>query len=296
MQTVSMPDDPRDPAALADWLELSALAAADKDASTGDLERELDRLNVSGRDQLLSSVLIEIDKRERGTGQDAYPFERGDTSIEVKANPHEFPAYMFCLALSYLGWTNRPRAPHNPWLLFEELACHAAKSYVGGESLLFGTSSRTGTRGKGQFKQRVTELAKALGEGSGFKEQPTFSTKDSKLDVVAWKPHRDKRASQIILFGQCAAGRNWKEGKLTELDPEGFWDQWMDRGKVSAPLRSVFVPHRVYDDEQWDGYARKARLLFDRCRVVAAAHVHTRTGALADKLIACCRTEWSLDI
>jgi hypothetical protein len=141
----------------------------------------------------------------------------------------------------------------------------------------------------------INNLAKKLGEGDGFKKQHTLSAKDSKLDLVAWKGFQDGRSSQIILFGQCAAGDNWIN-KLTELDPNVFWDQWMDRGPVSSLLRSVFMPHRVHDNDQWNKHARSARLLFDRCRVVAHSHLTTATGGFADRLLNCCRTEWKLDV
>src|SRR5690606_4699072 len=138
--------------------------------------------------------------------------------------------------------------------------------------------------GEKRFVNNINELAKRLGEGEGFKKQPTLSAKDSKLDLVAWKGFRDSRASQIILFGQCAAGENWIN-KLTELDPDGFWDQWMERGKVSSLLRSVFMPHRLHDQDAWNKYARSARLLFDRCRVVAHSHEATSTCGFAKRLL-----------
>src|SRR5207247_11155281 len=67
---------------------------------------------------------------------------------------------------------------------------------------------------------KVNELARALGEGEGFRKQKTFSAKDSKVDIVAWKGHSDQRSSQIVLFGQCAGGANALGTKLEELDPE----------------------------------------------------------------------------
>jgi hypothetical protein len=99
----------------------------------------------------------------------------------------------------------------------------------------------------------------------------------------------------VILFGQCAAGANWVD-KLTELDPEVFWDQWMNQGKVSSPLRTIFIPHRVFSQAEWEMRARSARLLFDRCRIVAFAHPDTAAGTFADRLLNCCRTEWKLSL
>ena len=197
------------PEDLADWLELTAIQAADKDSSAGDLERELKRLGKSGTEELIGNTFTEIDRREKSAGKDAYPFERKDTSIELKAG--NYPAYIFCLALSYCKWKTRKGAPENPWLLFEELARFTAKNYMGGDAIIFGTSCRQKKSGEKKFVANINDLAKKLGEGEGFKKQSTFSAKDSKLDLVAWKSFRDERPSQIILFGQCAAGDNWIE-------------------------------------------------------------------------------------
>jgi hypothetical protein len=289
------PGSPYLPEDLADWLELTAIEAADNNSSAGDMQRELKRLGETNSEEIVGNVFTEIDRREISAGANAYPFNRNNTSIELKAKAEGYPAYIFCLALSYCGWKIRRGAPENPWLLFEELAQYTAKNYLGGEAIIFGTSCRTNKAGERRFENNINVLAKKLREGEGFKKQKTFSAKDSKLDLVAWKGFQDERSSQIILFGQCAAGANWPD-KLCELDPEGFWDQWMSRGKVSSPLRSVFMPHRVYDHQEWDKHARSARLLFDRCRVVALAHNETAAGEFAKRLLNCCRTEWKLNV
>ena len=230
MAAIEFPESPFRTEELADWLELTAISAADSNASAGDMERELKRLGHGDPHGLLGSVFIEVERREKAAGEEAYPFERKDSSIELKGPPKRYPAYIFCLALSYRKWTNRKNAPENPWLLFEELAHYSAKNYLGGEALVFGTSSRQGAKAAKHFQANVNELAKRLGEGECFRSQRTLSAKDSKLDLVAWKSFPDSRPSQIVLFGQCAAGANWT-GKLNELIPDAFWDQWMNRAR-----------------------------------------------------------------
>jgi hypothetical protein len=295
MVSLPFPNAPFRPEELSDWLELAAIDSDDKDASAGDLERELKRLGCHDAESRIGNAFTEIDQREKAAGADAYPFSRERTSISLKSDAKDFPAYVFCLALSYCKWKARKEASENPWLLFEELAFHSAKEYVGGEGHIFGTSSRGGRKAGKVFVENINTLASKLREGDGFKKQKTFSTKDSKLDIVAWKPFPDGRPSQIILFGQCAGGANWTD-KLTELDPEVFWDCWMSAGKISKPLRSIFMPHRLFDDEEWNQRATSARLLFDRCRIVAFAHKATVTGAFACRLLTCCRDEWKLKI
>ncbi len=283
------------PEYLADWLELTALAAADGDASAGDAERELTRLNCSDCESLLGNVFTEIDRRERAAGC-SYPFERGRSSVTVRDSVEDYGTYLFCLGLSAIGWKVRKNAPNNPWLLFEKVAAFAAESYLGGEVIIFGTSSRVGKRAKNVFRSNVNSLANALREGDGFGPTKTFSTKDSLLDIVAWKAFSDRRSSQVVLFGQCAAGADWRAGKLTELDPDAFWDQWFLRTKVSTLIRTVFIPHRIFDDEEWKLRATAARLLFDRCRVTAHAHQKVNTSDLRDNLLECCRAEWNLPV
>ena len=295
MVCVEFPESPFRIEELADWLELTAIESADSNASAGDLERELKRLGQNEASDLLGSVFIEVERREKAAGADGYPFQRKSSSIQLKTEAKNYPAYVFCLALSYRRWMQRTNAPENPWLLFEELAHYSAKNYLGGDAILFGTSNRLGGKAHKRFEASVNELARKLGEGDCFRQQRTFSAKDSKLDLVAWKGFPDSRPSQIILFGQCAGGANWT-GKLNELIPEQFWDQWMARGKVSAPLRSVFMPHRIFEHDEWEHHARGARLLFDRCRIVAFAHRETAVGNFANRLLRCCRTEWKLKI
>src|SRR5207244_9530100 len=120
------PDNPKRIEDVADWLELNALLSDDHNASAGDIERELDRLNVSDRESVIGNIFLEIDRRQQATGEHAYPFARDVTSIEVTANKTDFPTYFFCLALSYFGWKPRKKAPHNPWLLFEDISGYCA--------------------------------------------------------------------------------------------------------------------------------------------------------------------------
>jgi len=295
MLKIDFPSAPFKPAKLADWLELQAIVSSDTSASAGDLERELKRLGYGElqSEGLLGNVLTEIDIRKEAAGEEAYPFLREPSSIRAKGPVSDYPAYVFCLALSFFSWKARKGARQNPWLLFEQLAGHSAKGYLGGNVEVFGTSTRAGTRSKAAFRDKINALSKNLREGDGFRSQKTFSTKDAKVDIVAWKPFPDARASQVIIFGQCASGANWTS-KLTELDPDVFWDQWITPGKVSQLLRSVFIPHRIFDGEEWEKHARDARLLFDRCRIAAFSHSSVKETALARQLLRCCRDEWKV--
>ncbi len=290
----AVPESLDDAIWLADWIELCALAADDGDASAGDLERMLDIEGVSGSDDLLAQTFDEIDQRLIACG-DAYPFEHEGTWIRRRGNvSNGRMAYIFCLVMSYHGWRALKDAVYNPWLLFEELSEFAAASYLGGNSVLFGTSSRG--EASSTFGDRVNKLAGNLREGEGYRPFPGVSVQDGKLDVVAWRDFPDHRPSQIILLGQCAAGANWK-GKLSELQPrEGFWDNWMSEAPVSPLIRSFFIPHSIGDSNQWKAHARRGGIFFDRCRVSHCLEVSSHdSNKLFARVRQCLLEHWAYD-
>lgn len=274
-----LPDTPTDVIKLADWLELYALISADGNSSRGDLERALRRASLfqSARgdeanaiEEVLLQVFLELEERGSSTG-DGYPFEIAGGTIRLRSDPKDFPAYIFCLVLSYFKWKPTRGAKIDPWKLFEELSCRAAGHYMQGDVFWFAARG-AGTQPKGGrarqptvFQQGINALCSVLGEGQGFKNQPTLNRQDDKVDLVAWRNFQDKRPSKLVMFGQCAGGDNWA-GKIAELQPEPFWDQWMQDGKVSPLIRSFYMPHRITRTE-WDYTARRSGILFDRCRI-----------------------------
>ncbi len=294
LTTISFPTDTHDPSVLADWLELSACTAHDHETSAGDLERRLNQLNHSRPEEAVGNALTEIDRRTKAGGA-AYPFERSvsGSAVMTRNDANECVAYLFCLLLSYLGWRAK-RAAMNPWLLFEELSCHAARNYLG-EALLFGTSCREG-RGSGKvFESRINELCRQLGEGEGFYGGPTFGAQDGRLDVVAWRPFADGKASKVVMFGQCASGDKWRE-KLPEIQPQEFWENWISGHKVSPLLRSFFMPHRIFLPDEWNNRARSGGVLFDRCRIANHAHPAIAGTGFAKKLRTCCKQAWRFQL
>jgi len=76
-----------------------ALHVADHDASAGDLERELQRLNCADSESLIGNVFTKLERRERSSG-DAYPFVRKPSSVYMEKAPDNHISYLFCLALS----------------------------------------------------------------------------------------------------------------------------------------------------------------------------------------------------
>ena len=121
------------------------------------------------------------------------------------------------------------------------------------------------------FEEALTELCKKIGEGE-FRPQRLLNRQDDTLDLIAWKNFSDRLPSKVIIFGQCGAGRNWT-GKLAGLQPEEWLRQWINGLVSPIPLKSFFTPYRV-TPTMWEFYARKAGILFDRCRIAYWAQSH----------------------
>jgi hypothetical protein len=250
---------------LADWMELYALDSGDKNSSAGDLQRELVKLhNFDVAEEKAAEVVRELELRELSAG-DAYPFElMFGRVLQARDGWEDRVGYLFCLCLSYFGWKIVAGAPVNPWFLFEDLSAVAAREYVNGEVLQFGT--RHARVDDASFAAAVNQLCVRFGEGQGFRPRPGARPQDDKVDLIAWRHFPDQLSSKLVIFGQCAAGSNFKT-KVSELDPDAFWKLWVSEAPVTNPLaKSFFIPHRL-TSEEWEYVATYAGILFDRCRI-----------------------------
>jgi len=285
---IKPPSDVTDTSGLADWLELVSLVADDNNSSRGDLEQVVRRSGVYDAygplaDEKIDAFCLEVFyilENRRNVLAVSYPFEIKGGLIKARKTPKpdQIP-YIYCLCLSYFG--GKKRKGLDPRLLFEELASYAAAAYVDGECFIFGTSRTRNGRATLGFKKGVSELCKFLGEGSDFRDQPGLGKKDDKVDLVAVKHFSDRASSKLIVFGQCATGNNWTT-KTTEMQPAAFCGHWMQSNMVSEMLRSIFIPHLVKSSE-WDYYARRAGLVFDRTRISYWASRHKKFGPNASK-------------
>jgi hypothetical protein len=271
------------PIAHADWLELTALQAADRGSSYQDLVAALTR---SGSIDGLPGASVQADRGSQLTQQvadtalaeirlrslacdGAYPFELGDQGIAVKGKASDNSTYVFMLLLREFGVKGGPRkvkgASH-----FEELSAEAGRRYLGGdandvESYHFGFPRRTNLK---NFVEALNEMCARIGDGGGANSRTaaTFA-KDGKLDLVVWRHFPDKRPGKLIAFGQCAAGKSY-EDKITELIPRRFVYLWISQQIVPDPLNFFFIPGCVGDEDLTEVISAQA-ILFDRCRIAA---------------------------
>ncbi len=212
---------------------------------------------------LLDEWIQALGDRAQACGPgDAYPFDISQHGLQLRGHPSP---YLFQLLVS-LGFTDDHQDGTTVYKLFEELSATAAGRYLGDSrtAVVFGAPRRDLPAG---FRDAVAHLANLLREGKACADRENLSqSKDDGLDVVAWKEFPDRRASKLILFGQCAVGQHWKT-KTHELQP-GRWCKRNFAGPVAVdPIPAFFVPRALSEPDASD--AGTDQILLDRCRISA---------------------------
>ena len=298
MTSIAFPSATSGPCKLADWLELQALVADDKNASIQDLatglriggsldalDEDMDTL-VDRRgepsQQLASDTFYEIEHRMVAAGR-GYPFEVGEQYIQLKSVYITTSTYIFQLLLSIFGANAGKEIGEKPERDFESISLEAVRSYFGHNRYdgyySFGFPRETDAK---SFKEAINELCCQLGEGGGAKDRlRTEFQKDAHLDLVVWHGFPDRRPGQLVGFGQCTVGKEWKD-KLTDLPDTSSWCHlWIRDSLTVPPVRMFFMPHRPSEDE-WEESAAYGGVLFERCRI--SYHAPT----IPDSVISAC--------
>lgn len=273
MPTIPLPIDSGDKIKLADWMEINALVdTKDHSTSIEDLVSELKIINSEDQTEELkndtSSELLQRIKKLKNI----YPFTYNGILLKVKRQKsfNRRWTYIFCLLLSYIGVKGGVKIrvwKQDITKLFEEVAGMAAKEFISGklaESKLleFGHPRKSWTPETKGFGKALEVLRNSIGSGQIQKNPRTRWQKDAGLDIVAWRDFPDNRSTKIILFGQCAAGDDFRH-KMHEITLfEGFFTM------PHSHIKSLFIPHEI-DDTLWEDMTSYPYLgiLFDRSRI-----------------------------
>lgn len=220
-------------------------------------------------DEIIASASAEIDHRIKASGN-AYPFgvsNQGYTiHVSRKTDDPRQVVYRYLLLSTRLNMRDsRVHCNIDGAHLLEELSAEVARAYLGdrAESLVFGTAA-IGTG----FADKVNDLCDRIKEGGGFIDRSggSTSTRDGKLDVVAWKHFTDLLPSKIIAFGQCKTGTDYRD-ELPQLQPDSFCRKWLRSPLAFEPIRMFFISEAL-PGSLWFDTASDGGLLFDRCRIL----------------------------
>lgn len=288
MPDLQAPPASADPSEHADWLELTALLAPDRDSSAqdlitairragsadvmieddGDVDHRLDEAVEQESERLeevAESALDRLAARQDYLAE-SYPFTLNG-ALEAKPDAVA-SSYAFLSVVSSFGWSNDD-PPESAASLFEQVSAAALVAYLGGPETVrsydFGFPRRDGPA---SFFDAVEDLCRAMGEGigCGVSRRDAAQVKDAKLDLVVWVPFGDGRSNQFSVFGQCATGANWR-AKINELQPVAFCKTWLKEQPAVNPSLAFFVPREI-EERHWREAANSdRRLVFDRLRI-----------------------------
>ena len=230
--------------------------------------------NIEPYETMLTDWVEVLAYRAQACGPDyAYPFILTGEGIELRDSVS--PAYVFQLLVS-LGSVDAHRDGTTVYKLFEELSAAAAGRYLGDSktTVVFGSPRLTLPGG---FRDAVAALVRLLREGEACKgREGVDQSKDDGLDIVAWREFPDRRASKLILFGQCATGRRWRE-KASDLRSDDWCKNNLTGTLAVNPIPAFFVPRALSEKDA--NYFGVNQVLLDRCRIAALC-----SGSLADGL------------
>ena len=218
----------------------------------------------------LDEVMNEVERRKAACGE-GYPFELEFNGTVLRYIPvddnHRSDVYRYLLLSTRLNMqSQRTHADIDGTGLLEEIAARVLQCYLGparARSVVFGTAS------KGKFEDKVNYLCREIGEGGCFSniDAVPVQANDDKLDTVTWIPFVDKKPGQLVVFGQCKTGTNWRD-QITQLQPNAFLRRWTSsRSYLVDPLRALCVSEAA-DRSRWNGTVVYSGLFLDRCRIV----------------------------
>lgn len=261
------------------------LESSDRHAPTSFPDTEYDGIPGPEDDieQMADYMVNELEDRSNAC-EVGYPFRQsrnGNVLIYSpdNNNPVKSDIYLFLLLATRLNMKDcRVQGGHDGTLLFEELSAKVLHNYLGafrGEGIVFGTAA--GNR----FEEKINYMCKRLEEGGSFSNPDSAppTKNDDALDIIAWIPFADRRASKLSIFAQCKTGTNWTNSS-GDLRPRDFLKTWTRQGGFALdPIRSFFVAEAI-DRSRWNSIVTSTGLFFDRCRIVSVAE-EINTGLLS---------------
>jgi len=244
-------------------------------------EEDTDTEGVAGPDEeiFIDSLIEEISDR-RGALGDAYPFTLDGRNKLIVVEPSGAGGYMylFCLLLTY---SNGHEIFSGEWLpeilprtrdLFQACSTLAAAGEIRGCSISFGWPRPNSNP---PFLTKLREVYALFGEGevvASPRRGVSACPKDEEIDIIAWRPRRDRAPGTEYLLGQVASGDNWMSKPLEGKPIENFHRNWFSQAPASHARGFIFIPHAV------------PPVGFDGTRKERINAITTRYGTIIDRL------------
>lgn len=195
---------------VADWIELFTIAS-NKEISKSKILALLEAEDVNIAEEDIDSAIGELSRRLDLYG-DVKPFKIVGNRVLPNFDWRKYPELTLCLYYSTYG-VGKLKKGHKSdagTKLFEHITKSCLDNFLNTNSYLFGFPASK------SFKDQLDEFANLI--NAKRDEDPGPHDKDRDVDVVVYKKLDDTRSNSILLFVQCAAGKNWDEKKAVAIE------------------------------------------------------------------------------
>jgi hypothetical protein len=279
----------QDPVSLVDWLETSLLTQNTGRISDTAVIDVLSEADANDTDELLATITQIVRARGNIVGP-AYPFRRQGLGFARTGTWRQHLPYSFMLFTSlnqsYVELNYAGGAANRPAELFEVLAAKAVEKYLDCKVIRIGAPRRLPV--PAQFPRALDYAVAELGEIIGRRDLEDHDSGDDGVDLIGWRSFGDLRASQAIIFAQCAIGTDWRD-KRDGVSLE-MWRRHIDWH--SGPLKGFAVPFHHEAGNSWRETATRAGIIFDRLRIAKLVAVNVLPVETRQAMIQWCERRY----
>lgn len=230
------------------------------DGEFGQVEPE-----VSDAEESWITGIYEFLKQRQSSFNKFYPFIINENGIIVKTkitNSQEL--YIYLLISSSLNFFDKIQ--HILTSEFEFLSEFVLQKYLPNSKVNGFGSNCVYT---GNATQKIKNLAKDLNlniKERAINQIAPQNSKEEGLDLVGWIPVSDNNSNTIIILGQCACGKDWKNKQNETRRYDRFLEHYL------LPfIHTLFVPHDFSNQNglyQIDKDINENTLVFERKRIL----------------------------
>ena len=258
----------KSPEGIADYVEYFIISSG-KSIS----KAKISKLFPDIEEEVVDSVFGELENRNKLYGN-CSPILLKRKIVKPNFNWKNAPELMLCLIFSLEG-VKKKKGKDDGTKLFERLSKEVARNYLSGEAEVIGFPADC------NLKEHITKICKKAYEVRGSRS-PLATDKDVGVDIIAWKPHGDKRSNQVIMLLQCAAGIHYDSKLPISLTAWREFINWS-----VAPLKGIVLPS-ILSNEDWNKVRDNHDLIFDRVRIHRALHGKEFDSELKKQMIRWC--------
>ncbi len=234
------------------------------DGEIGDVEAQINDKAESFVNTCFSYLQLRVD-----VYKETYPFcvddHQGVKLIGKDKLSNKQKLYIYLLISSNLNIFSK--LMHSITAEFEFLSENVLKNYLPSNAKVYGFGSNSAFTGNAQKKMR--DLANILNVDTDdriINQVSPHNSKEEGLDLVGYIPFKDENPNTIIIFGQCACGKNWFGKQNESRRYERFYKPYLNPFTFAlfSPRDYTNKDHRFCSDKD----LTEGQLLFERRRLL----------------------------